>query len=87
MIVARNPSTAWRVIQGEAVVLALDSKMLRGLNPAGSRVWELIDGRRSTEEIAARLVEEFDVDLARARDEVDAFVRDLLSKGLLTEIR
>lgn len=85
MIVVRNPATAWRVIQGEAVVLALDSKVLRGLNSVGSRVWELIDGRRSTEEIAARLAEEFDVDLGRAREEIDAFVRDLLSKGLLTE--
>ena len=85
MIVARNPATAWRVIAGEAVVLALDSKTLRGLNPAGSRVWELIDGRRSTEEIAAQLVEEFEVDPARAREEVETFVRQLLSNGLLTE--
>lgn len=87
MIVVRNPATAWRVIQGEAVVLALDSKVLRGLNPVGSRVWELIDGRRSIEEIVIQLAEEFDVDLTRARDEVDAFVRDLLSKGLVTEAR
>src|SRR5581483_1521330 len=85
MIVTRNPATAWRVIAGEAVVLSLDSKTLRGLNPVGSRVWELIDGRRSTDEIAARLVQEFDVDLARALQEVDVFVRQLLAKGLLTE--
>lgn len=87
MIVVRNPGTAWRVIQGEAVILALDSKVLRGLNPVGSRVWELIDGRRSTEEIAAQLAGEFEVDVARAHDEVDAFVRDLLSKSLVTEVR
>lgn len=87
MIVARNPATAWRVIAGEAVVLALDSKVLRGLNPVGSRVWELIDGLRSTEEIAAQLVTEFDVDPARARAEVDAFVHELLAKGLVTETR
>ena len=85
MIVTRNPATAWRVIAGEAVVLSLDSKTLRGLNPVGSRVWELIDGRRSTDEIAAQLVEEFDVELARALQEVDVFVRQLLAKGLLTE--
>jgi hypothetical protein len=87
MIVARNPATAWRVIQGEAVILALDSKVLRGLNPVGSRVWELIDGRRSTDEIATQLVDEFDVDAGRARNEVDAFVRELLARGLVAETR
>jgi hypothetical protein len=87
MIVTRNPATAWRVIGGEAVVLALDSKVLRGLNAVGSRIWELIDGRRSTEQIAAQLVSEFEVDAARAREEVEAFVKVLLAKGLLTESR
>ena len=86
MIVVRNPATAWRVIQGEAVILALDSKVLRGVNLVGSRVWELIDGRRSSEEIATQLIAEFEVDLARARHEVEVFVRDLLSKGLVTEV-
>jgi hypothetical protein len=87
MIVARNPATAWRVIGGEAVVLALESKVLRGLNDVGSRIWELIDGQRSTDEISAQLVAEFDVDAVRAREEVEAFVRVLLAKGLLTEAR
>jgi pyrroloquinoline quinone biosynthesis protein D len=84
VIVARHPATAWRVIGGEGVLLALDSKILRGLNPAGSRVWELIDGRRSTDEIAAQLVEEFDVELRQARQEVETFVDQLLAKGLVT---
>jgi hypothetical protein len=87
VIVARNPATAWRLIQGEAVILALDSKVLRGLNPVGSRVWELIDGRRSIDDIAGQLSREFEVDPARACDEVTAFVRELVSKGLVTEVR
>ena len=53
MILSKNPATAWRVIEGEAVILSLDSKVFRGLNAVGSRVWELIDGRRSVEEIVA----------------------------------
>src|SRR3989304_3269441 len=53
MILAKSPATAWRVIEGEAVILSLDTKVLRGLNAGGSRGWELIDGRRSVADIVA----------------------------------
>jgi hypothetical protein len=61
MILSRSPRTAWRVIEGEAVILSLDTKAFRGLNPVGSRVWELIDGRRSVDEIVEAIAREFDV--------------------------
>ena len=84
MIPVRNPATAWRVIGGEAVILSLDTKVLRGLNPVGSRVWELIDGRRSLDEIVEVIAGEFDVATAAAASDVHAFVEALLAKGLVT---
>lgn len=36
MIVAKSPKTAWRIIDGEAVILSLDTKVLRGLDSVGS---------------------------------------------------
>ncbi len=58
--------------------------MLRGLNPVGSRVWELIDGRRSVEEIVEAIAREFDVSREAATRDVTGFVRELLDKGLVT---
>ena len=84
MILSRSPKTAWRVIEGEAVILSLDTKAFRGLNPVGSRVWELIDGRRSVDEIVEVVVREFDVTHEQAARDVQAFVRELLDKGLVT---
>ncbi len=84
MILSRSPKTAWRVIEGEAVILSLDTKAFRGLNAVGSRVWELIDGRRSVDEIVGVIVREFDVTRERAAGDVQAFVRELLDKGLVT---
>ncbi len=86
MIVAKAPTTAWRVIEGEAVILSLETKVLRGLNPVGSRVWELIDGRRSVEEIIGVIVEEFDVAPQDAAQDVRGFVQELLDKGLVTRV-
>ena len=83
MIVTRNPATAWRTIEGEAVILSMDTKVFRGLNAVGSRVWELIDGRRSVDEIARQIVEEFQVAPADAARDVSAFIEQLLAKGLV----
>ena len=38
MILAKSPKTAWRIIEGEAVILSMESTVLRGLNPVGSRI-------------------------------------------------
>ena len=85
MIVARSPKTAWRIIEGEAVILSMDTKILRGLNPVGSRIWDLIDGQRSLEQIAGVIVHEFDVAPEQAAQDVEAFIRDLLDRGLVTQ--
>lgn len=83
MIVARTATTASRLIAGEAVILSLDTKVLRGLNAVGSRVWELIDGRRTVDEIVDVIVAEFDVARPEAAADVAAFVRELIDKGLV----
>ena len=86
MILAKSPTTAWRLIEGEAVILSLETKVLRGLNPVGSRVWELIDGQRSVEEIITAIVQEFDVTPQAAAEDVKRFVRELLDKSLVTSV-
>jgi len=86
VIVSKAPATASRVIEGEAVILSLDTKILRGLNPVGSRVWELIDGQRSVDEIVGVIVQEFDVSQEAAARDVGDFVRELLAKSLVTRV-
>ena len=86
MIVAKAPTTAWRIIEGEAVILSMETKVLRGLNPVGSRVWELIDGRRDVQEIIGEIVQEFDVAAAEAGPDVMGFIQELLGRGLVTSV-
>jgi hypothetical protein len=84
VIPAKTPTTASRLIAGEAVILSLDTKILRGLNAVGSRVWDLIDGRRTVDDIVDLVVAEFDVTRPQAAADVGAFVRELVDKGLVT---
>jgi|WetSurMetagenome_2_1015567.scaffolds.fasta_scaffold1260253_1 hypothetical protein len=80
---AHHPRTASRVFNGEAVIISPAENMVRMLNPVGSRIWELCDGGHTLDQIAAALTEEFEVDLAHARQSVTAFVDDLLAKDLV----
>ena len=84
MIPIKAATTASRLVAGEAVVLSLDTKVLRGLNAVGSRVWDLIDGARTLDQIVDVIVAEFDVTRPVAAADVEAFVRQLVDKGLVS---
>ena len=76
--------TAWRVYDGEAVLLCADDSTLNTLNPVGTRIWESADGKTPVSTIVARICEEFDVDPERAERDTMAFIEKLRERGLLT---
>lgn len=76
---------AARMIDGKGVVIVIDKQELHTLNGVGMRVFELADGR-SLDEIASALAEEFEVSEARAREDADRFVRQLVELGALEEL-
>lgn len=82
VLLSQSERTACRIIEGKAVVITIDHNQLHVLNPVGTRVWELADGR-SLEAIVAGIVREFEVDPARARLDVEKFVEQLLAIGAL----
>lgn len=79
----RNSTTASRVFSGEAVVISPGRNAVCMFNEVGSRIWELSDGQRTSDEIAAALVEEYAVTVDEARASVKQFVDELLERELL----
>jgi hypothetical protein len=53
------------------------------LNDTAAYAWELLAEERSLDELAVALVERFDVDLERARVDVQTFVDEITRLGLL----
>jgi len=70
------------MIDGKGVVIVIDHQELHTLNGVGMRVFELADDR-SVDEIARVISEEYEVSVARAREDADAFVRQLVDLGAL----
>lgn len=78
-----------RVVAGEAVVIGVGAQAQLGamirLNRTGQAVWDGLARGLSDDEIAAQLVEAFDIDAAQARADVAAFVRQATAEGLLAQ--
>ena len=49
----RNNDIAWRVIDGEALVVSPKDSLIYPLNDVGARIWELLDGKRTVSDIAS----------------------------------
>jgi hypothetical protein len=80
---AKNPEMAWRVYDGQAVILCPDDSTLNTLNAVGTLIWEAADGQTPLSVIVSRICVEFEVEPARAEKDVAAFVDQLCRRGLL----
>ena len=80
----QSSRTAWRVYDGEAVLLCPDDSTLNTLNAVGTLIWESADGKTPVSTIVARICDDFDVDPERAERDTMAFIEKLRERGLLT---
>ncbi len=80
----QNPRAAWRVYDGEVVIVSPEDSTLHSLNPVGTVIWEAADGRTTLEAIVSRVCDAFEVDPATAARDAAAFVESLSRRGLLT---
>src|SRR6185295_16838858 len=79
---------AWRIVDGEAVIVHAVSSAYYGLNSTGTFIWEsLVSEPMASHAIADRVTERFGVAADSIRDEVEAFVRSLEAEGLVCEAR
>lgn len=80
--IRRDPRTASRIIDGEAIILTPVDSQIHSLNEVGSKIWESLSKETTVEEIINRITEEFDIDREQARRDVILFLKDMINKGM-----
>lgn len=80
--VRKIDAQASRVTRGEALVVLIEQRKLHRLNPVGTRVWELCDGR-AVAGIVAAIVAEFEVEEDVATHDVCEFLETMRGLGAL----
>lgn len=73
----------FRELEGEAVLLNLESGTYFGLDAVGTRIWQLIEQFGALAAVLDRIVSEFDVSAAEAETDLLELVRQLAARGLV----
>lgn len=75
-----------RIVDGETLLIHLQSGEYFSLNPIGTRIWQLISNERTLDDIAHVLVQEYDVTLEQVQADVTALAADLIRERLAVVI-
>ncbi len=73
----------FRELQGEAVILNLESSTYFGLDPVGTRIWLLCETHRSLRAVWEAMQEEFDASGDALQSDLLAFIDELSANGLV----
>ena len=83
---ANTDIAAWRIVDGEAVIVHAVSSAYYGLNSTGTLIWEsILDEAMTSDEIADRMTARFGVTDGSIHDAVTAFLASLHAEGLVRE--
>jgi hypothetical protein len=80
----RHPDTAFRAVGDEGGLVVIPGRaVVKVLNPVAIKVYSLLDGTRTAEEIADAVAEEFEADRAEVLRDIEAFLGELREQGML----
>ncbi|WP_417617088.1 lasso peptide biosynthesis PqqD family chaperone [Parasphingorhabdus sp.] len=78
----RSPDLVASELEGEVVLLSVESSHFYNLNRIGSRIWDLLDQPLSIPEICRELMAQFNVSPTDCESEVRQFIEKMLDQGL-----
>ena len=90
-IYKHDPNIVGRLIGGEMILVPIrknvgDMENIYTLNETAARIWELVDGQRSLNEIYQQIVGEFEIDETQAESDLLDLVDSLLKEGALIQV-
>lgn len=74
---------AYRIIDGEAVVLNLENGTFHTYNSLATFIWQQADGKTSIKDIIESVVREFEVDEKQCQEDCVGFIQELVEKELI----
>jgi phosphatidylserine decarboxylase len=81
--IARAEGPVASEVDGEVVILDVESGHFFQLNGVGSSVWQRLESPMTLGALCTAMLDEFEVDAAQCRSDVRAFAAKMLDRGLL----
>jgi hypothetical protein len=73
----------FRLVGEEGVLVNLNSGLYLGLNPVGTRMWSILGSATSIQAAYDELVQEYEVEPAQLRADLEEFIDQLLAQKLI----
>ncbi len=81
--IARSDNFVFNEVDGELVMMNIETGAYASLNETGKSIWTLLDAPKSLSEVVSSLVEEYEIDQATCEKEVLPFVENMLKSEVL----
>lgn len=85
-VVTRDASLIFSDLDGEIVMMSIESGKYYGLKEIGSRIWALIEQPHSVGELCDTLMAEFEVGEDTCQQHVLEFLEELKDEGIVTVV-
>lgn len=83
-LVTVSDDVIFQELDGEAVLLNMQSESYFGLDSVGTRIWELLKAHGLVRTAAQKLLDEYDIGKDELQQHLLEFVEKLHAKGLIT---
>lgn len=81
--ISRRNENVSAEVDGETVLMSIKNGNYYGMNPVGSRIWELIEKETTFGALCETLLKEFDATPAQIQTETSAFISHLMEEDLI----
>ena len=84
----RSQAVVARVVAGETLIVPIRAKVgdlasIYSFNGTGSLIWKMLESPRTVAELVVAVAQAYEVELARAEQDVTSFVSEMKSVGLV----
>lgn len=82
-IIARGEDYVFNEVDGELVMMNIETGSYASMNETGKSIWELLEEPKSIESVLTSLTEEYDISFEAAEKDVLPFIEQLLQQKIV----
>jgi hypothetical protein len=79
-----SPGVLSQEVDGETVLLDMNSENYFGLDEVGTRIWQLLSEKKTIRQVVDKLLDEYHADEFTLKEDVAEFVQLLIDAGLVS---
>lgn len=81
--IINNDDISWRIVEDEVIILNLTSGFYYTLTSTGTRMWNLLERNKTTEDIIKIVSDEYGIDRQIVRDDIVYLFNELEKEDLI----